>query len=140
MSSTAETMHSGIIEVNGARVFHEVQGSGPALLFITGGTGDAGEWSHVAPVLAQEFTVVTYDRRGFSRSPRPDGWTATSIGADLSRRLSSGLEAGTRAGSRWSRATSSSASLHGTSIQALREAVRGDERHLGPGLERRQRL
>jgi pimeloyl-ACP methyl ester carboxylesterase len=29
--------------------------------------------------VAQELTVVTYDRRGFSRSPRPDGWAASSV-------------------------------------------------------------
>lgn len=80
MSPTAEAVRSGIIEVNGARLYHEVRGSGPALLFITGGTGDAGEWSHVAPELAPDYTVVTYDRRGCSRSPRPAGWTATSMG------------------------------------------------------------
>ena len=52
---------------------------GPAVLFITGSTGDAGEWVGVAPTLAQELTVVTYDRRGFSRSPRPDGSAASSV-------------------------------------------------------------
>lgn len=70
---------SGLIAVGTTKLYHEVRGSGPALLFITGGTGDADEWAQVAPTLAQEFTVVTYDRRGFSRSPCPDGWTATSM-------------------------------------------------------------
>jgi len=52
---------------------------GPALLLVTGGTGGADEWAPVAPTLAEGLTVVTYDRRGMSRSPRPDGWTATSM-------------------------------------------------------------
>jgi pimeloyl-ACP methyl ester carboxylesterase len=72
------TTASGLIDVGTTRLYHEVRGSGPAL-FITGGTGDAGEWADVAPTLAEECTVVTYDRRGMSRSPRPDGWTATSM-------------------------------------------------------------
>jgi hypothetical protein len=29
--------------------------------------------------MANEFTVVTYDRRGNSRSGRPPGWTTTSV-------------------------------------------------------------
>jgi len=56
-----------------------VRGSGPALLLISGGGGDADQWMRVAPLLAQEFTVVTYDRRGLSRSPPPESWTATSV-------------------------------------------------------------
>lgn len=70
---------SGLVDVGTTKLFHEVHGSGPSLLLITGGTGDAGEWAHLVPVLAEEFTVVTYDRRGFSRSPRPAGWTASNV-------------------------------------------------------------
>ena len=75
---TATTTTSGLIQAGTTKLYHEVRGSGPALLII-GGTGDAGEWANLAPTLAQECTVVTYDRRGMSRSPRPDGWTATSM-------------------------------------------------------------
>jgi pimeloyl-ACP methyl ester carboxylesterase len=75
---TATTTRSGLIQAGTTKLYHEVRGSGPALL-ITGGTGDAGEWTNLAPTLAEECTVVTYDRRGMSRSPRPDGWTATSM-------------------------------------------------------------
>jgi pimeloyl-ACP methyl ester carboxylesterase len=68
-----------MIDIGSTKLYHEVRGSGPALLLITGGTGDAGEWGHVAPALAEEFTVVTFDRRGLSRSPRPDSSTAISV-------------------------------------------------------------
>ena len=70
---------SGVIDVGTTQLYHEVRGVGPALLLITGGGGDAGFWARIAPALAEDFTVVTYDRRGVSRSPRPDGWTATSV-------------------------------------------------------------
>jgi pimeloyl-ACP methyl ester carboxylesterase len=75
---TATTTTSGLIQAGTTKLYHEVHGSGPALL-ITGGTGDAAEWTRLAPTLAEDCTVVTYDRRGMSRSPRPDGWTATSM-------------------------------------------------------------
>jgi pimeloyl-ACP methyl ester carboxylesterase len=72
-----------------------MRGSGPPLLLITGGAGDAGEWAAVEPGLADGHTVITYDRRGMSRSPRPDGWTATSISeqADDAAGLLRALEA-----------------------------------------------
>jgi pimeloyl-ACP methyl ester carboxylesterase len=51
---------------------------GPPVLLIMGATGDAGHFERLAELLAGEFTVVTYDRRGNGRSPRPPGWAATS--------------------------------------------------------------
>ena len=47
---------------------HEVRGSGSPLLFISGATGDAGHFTRVAEELADEYTTVSYDRRGCSRS------------------------------------------------------------------------
>jgi pimeloyl-ACP methyl ester carboxylesterase len=47
---------------------HEVRGEGPAVLLIAGATGDAGHFSRTADRLSDEFTVITYDRRGNSRS------------------------------------------------------------------------
>jgi pimeloyl-ACP methyl ester carboxylesterase len=56
-----------------------MQGAGQPLVLIAGSTGDAGNFSRSAKLLADEFTVVTYDRRGNSRSERPEGWTKTSV-------------------------------------------------------------
>lgn len=61
-------MRCGVFEADGAELYHEVRGSGPALLMISGAGGDAGYYSAVAEVLADAFTVITYDRRGNSRS------------------------------------------------------------------------
>ncbi|HEX2126777.1 MAG TPA: alpha/beta hydrolase [Thermoleophilaceae bacterium] len=47
---------------------HEVRGSGPPVLFIPGASGDAGHFGRAAERLADEFTAITYDRRGCSRS------------------------------------------------------------------------
>jgi pimeloyl-ACP methyl ester carboxylesterase len=47
----------------------EVRGAGPALLLIPGGAGDAATFARLGDEMAAERTVVTYDRRGFSRSP-----------------------------------------------------------------------
>jgi pimeloyl-ACP methyl ester carboxylesterase len=76
MTKDAETKS---VVANGVSLYYERQGSGPAVFFIAGSTGDAGNFSRAAALLADEFTVVTYDRRGNSRSPRPSGWTTTSV-------------------------------------------------------------
>lgn len=79
MSTRLHEARAGRAAVNGTKIYQEVRGNGPSVLFISGATGDAGHFAQVADLLADEFTVVTYDRRGNSRSPRPAGWTATSI-------------------------------------------------------------
>ncbi len=56
-----------------------MRGDGPPVLLVMGATGDAGHFETVAELLADEFTVLTYDRRANGRSPRPDGWAATSV-------------------------------------------------------------
>ncbi|WP_283133034.1 alpha/beta fold hydrolase [Rhizohabitans arisaemae] len=63
------TPTTGVLPVPGARLYHEVRGSGPLLLLIATGNGDATPYGPMADALADRYTVVTYDRRGFSRSP-----------------------------------------------------------------------
>jgi pimeloyl-ACP methyl ester carboxylesterase len=76
---TLAALTNGTIEANGAQLYYEARGRGPALLFISGATGDAGHFAAAAELLADEFTAITYDRRGNSRSPRPGGWAGTSM-------------------------------------------------------------
>lgn len=66
----------------GARLHYEVRGSGPALLFIPGGNGDGDVYAGVAELLADRFTVITYDRRGFSRSVLDGPVPADRLGTD----------------------------------------------------------
>ncbi|MFI0773804.1 alpha/beta fold hydrolase [Streptomyces sp. NPDC021212] len=60
---------TGALKVPGATLHYEVRGSGPVLLLIPGGAGDAASYDHAAPALADRYTVVSYDPRGMSRSP-----------------------------------------------------------------------
>jgi pimeloyl-ACP methyl ester carboxylesterase len=66
-----------IVTVGPVQLYYEVRGGGPPVLFIMGATGDAGHFATVADQLADKFTVVTFDRRGNSRSSRPPGWRTT---------------------------------------------------------------
>ena len=62
---------SHMLDVPGARLYYEVQGSGPAFALI-GHPMDASGFASIAPVLAEAYTVVTYDPRGFGRSTIDD--------------------------------------------------------------------
>jgi pimeloyl-ACP methyl ester carboxylesterase len=51
-----------------AEIYCERRGNGPILLLIHGAMEDAGYYSSAADILADKFTVVSYDRRCNSRS------------------------------------------------------------------------
>lgn len=57
-----------VVTPDGAVLYCEVTGQGPALLMISGAGGDAGYYSAVAELLSDAFTVISYDRRCNSRS------------------------------------------------------------------------
>jgi len=61
------------LPVPGASLYYEVRGSGHVLLMVCGGIYDAAALAPLADLLADRWTVVTYDRRGNSRSPLDDG-------------------------------------------------------------------
>ena len=73
---------SGYLDLPGTRLHYEWLGSGPVVVMIPGAAGCAEPYRPLASHLASRHTVITYDRRGFSRSdligPR-----------DLDRRLQS---------------------------------------------------
>ena len=60
--------YSHSLEVPGAILHYEVRGEGPLLLLIPGANGDAYIFTALAKHLSTHFKIVTYDRRGYSRS------------------------------------------------------------------------
>jgi pimeloyl-ACP methyl ester carboxylesterase len=88
--SKPDTPRRARLQVPGADLYYEVRGGGPLLLMIPGGSGDADPYAAVVVALADRYTVVSYDRRGFSRSwseapPRDD--RRFEIDGDDARRL-----------------------------------------------------
>jgi pimeloyl-ACP methyl ester carboxylesterase len=79
VSRDAGTPGSGRIDVPGASLYYTVRGTGPLLLLLQGGTGDADTAAAFTQALAESFTVVTYDRRGQTRSPITDPDETVSI-------------------------------------------------------------
>jgi pimeloyl-ACP methyl ester carboxylesterase len=56
------------VDVNGARLYVEDDGAGPAILFIHGGLGDLRLWEPEAQALASSFRCIRYDLRYWGRS------------------------------------------------------------------------
>jgi clorobiocin biosynthesis protein CloN7 len=59
------------LDVPGAHLYYDVQGSGPVLMLVGHPMGASG-FAAIVPLLADRYTVVTYDPRGFERSPIED--------------------------------------------------------------------
>ncbi|WRZ94672.1 alpha/beta hydrolase [Streptomyces sp. NBC_01007] len=59
---------TGRLSVPGATLYYEVRGAGPLLLVSQSGEGDANRSDAMVDHLVDAYTVVTYDRRGLSRS------------------------------------------------------------------------
>jgi 3-oxoadipate enol-lactonase len=58
-------------EVNGARLWYDEAGEGPAVLLLHGGLGDSELWEPVVPFLAARFRTIRTDLRFFGRSTGP---------------------------------------------------------------------
>ena len=61
-----------IVETEGATLYYETHGSGPAVVFAHGRGGNAASWWQQVPVFARSHRVIVFDHRGFGRS-RCDG-------------------------------------------------------------------
>ncbi|WP_432933803.1 alpha/beta fold hydrolase [Microbispora sp. CA-135349] len=82
-------MRESLLEVPGARLRHFVRGSGPLLVLVAGGYGDAAVNEALATHLADRYTVLTYDRRGLSGSTTDaPGPTPATHADDISHLLS----------------------------------------------------
>lgn len=64
------TERTGKAAVDDILMFYAVYGSGPPVLFIHGGLGNADAWGFQVPEFAKDHTVVVADSRGHGRSTR----------------------------------------------------------------------
>jgi pimeloyl-ACP methyl ester carboxylesterase len=76
---TMGTTREETLRVPGATLFYRIRGQGPLLLILQGGHGDADTMHALCDRLVDRFTVVTYDRRGLSRSTVEESAAAPTI-------------------------------------------------------------
>lgn len=66
--------------INGVRLYYEEHGEGDPILCIHGGGSSAVMWEEAVEELARLGRVIVYDRRGCTRSERPEPYQRTSVG------------------------------------------------------------
>ena len=59
------------VRVNGVSLYYEEHGAGEPILGIHGTGSSSALWANAAEELASRGRAIVYDRRGFSRSERP---------------------------------------------------------------------
>ncbi len=79
---------SRYVDAPAGRVFARVGGSGPPLVLVHGFPETMAMWHHLAPALAERFTVVLVDLRGYGWSAVPasrggEAYTKRIMGTDV---------------------------------------------------------
>jgi non-heme chloroperoxidase len=72
------TAHNGAVELA-----IQARGAGRPIVLVHGHGTSSGGWDVLAARLEQQYTVVTYDRRGHGRSASADSFTIGDLTADL---------------------------------------------------------
>jgi acetyltransferase/esterase len=72
-------VNSHLTEVPSGTLYYQSRGTGPALILSCGGPGNADTLAPLAESLQDTYTVITYDRRGYSRSHLDDPAEKASI-------------------------------------------------------------
>jgi pimeloyl-ACP methyl ester carboxylesterase len=66
-----KSQSSGLLDVNGVKIYHEVHGaSGPWLVLLHGGLGIVDYWGNQLPDFAKDHRVLLIESRGHGRSSR----------------------------------------------------------------------
>jgi len=79
------------VTIHGHRVGFRMAGDGPVVVLVHGMAGSSATWRHVAPVLAQRFTVVAPDLLGHGESAKPRGDYSVSAQANFLRDMMTAL-------------------------------------------------
>jgi 3-oxoadipate enol-lactonase len=71
--SNSFQVERGFAEINGARIYYEVAGSGHPIVLVHEGIADQRMWDDQFATFAQRYRVIRFDLRGFGQSTVPPG-------------------------------------------------------------------
>jgi len=74
---------SRVVEADGARLYVEEAGQGPAVVFLHPGLWDSRTWDDQFGSFSEWYHVVRFDARGFGRSSRREDGAVYSLVGDL---------------------------------------------------------
>ena len=66
-------MTQGFLTVNGAKLWYDDTGAGPAVTLVHAGVADHRQWDGQVPALSPFYRVIRFDMRGFGQSEAPAG-------------------------------------------------------------------
>ncbi len=67
----SDALKSGFAEINGTKLYYEMRGKGPAIVFIHSGGFDRRIWDDQFFPFSDKYTVIRYDVRGYGKSAMP---------------------------------------------------------------------
>src|SRR5947208_14522668 len=82
MSESIQSIR-GFAEVNGAKLYYEVTGTGHPLVLLHEGIADSRMYDAQFHAFAQRYRVVRFDLRGFGQSDLPPGDKPVALHEDL---------------------------------------------------------
>lgn len=62
------TTETGFLDTNGAHIYYEVDGDGPAVAFIHAGVANLRMWDAQVEALRDDFRLIRYDTRGYGQT------------------------------------------------------------------------
>ncbi|MDO7908180.1 alpha/beta hydrolase [Paenibacillus sp. JX-17] len=95
-------MQSGMLEVNGTKLWHLMNGQGLPVVLLHGGPGSYDYMEPVAEMLTRDYQVIRYDQRGSFRSAKKGPYHTAIMIKDLEQlRMSLGIERWVVCGHSW---------------------------------------
>ena len=65
-------LQTGVVAVEGGRLYYEAAGTGQPLVLIHAGVADCRMWDEQFSAFAQQYRVIRYDTRGFGKTTSED--------------------------------------------------------------------